>query len=57
MPKPRPMPAAEDLEDELEPITPLARSSGGSESELDEYIHLGEPKPAEHEVTARRLRL
>ena len=39
MPKPRPMPAAEDLEDlleEQEPITPLARSSGGSESELDE---------------------
>ena len=46
MPKPRLMPAAEDLEEELEPITPLSRSSGGSESELDEYIHLGEPKPA-----------
>jgi hypothetical protein len=23
MPKPRPMPSAEDMEDELEPITPL----------------------------------
>jgi RNA polymerase primary sigma factor len=50
MPKPRPMPSEEDMEDELEPITPLARSSSGSESELDEYIHLGEPKPAEDDL-------
>jgi RNA polymerase primary sigma factor len=44
------MPSEEDMEDELEPITPLSRSSSGSESELDEYIHLGEPKPAEDDL-------
>jgi RNA polymerase primary sigma factor len=49
MVKPRQIPSPdEDSEEELEPITPLPRSSNSSESELDEYIHLGEDqKPAE----------
>lgn len=34
-----------------EPITPLPRSNG-AESELDEYIHLGENKPAEDDLFA-----
>lgn len=50
MVKPRQVPASEeDPEDELGLITPLPRSAGSGESELDEYIHLGEAKPAPEE--------
>jgi RNA polymerase primary sigma factor len=50
MVKPRQMPSPEeDPEDELEMITPLPRSAGSGESELDEYIHLGEQKPTPDE--------
>ncbi len=54
MVKPRQMPSPdEDSEEELEPITPLPRSSSSSESELDEYIHLGEAqKPPEEDLFA-----
>jgi RNA polymerase primary sigma factor len=36
----------------LESLTPLPRSSGGSESELDEYIHLGEAQEEEEDLFA-----
>jgi RNA polymerase primary sigma factor len=50
MVKPRQMPPPdEDSEEELEPLTPLPRSSNSSESELDEYIHLGEEQKAPEE--------
>ena len=50
MVKPRQMPAPEEEpEDDMEPITPLPRSSNSGESELDEYIHLGEEKPTPDE--------
>jgi RNA polymerase primary sigma factor len=50
MVKPRQMPPPEeDSEEELEPITPLPRSSNSSESELDEYIHLGEEQKSPEE--------
>ncbi len=45
MVKPRQMPSPnEEPEEDLEPITPLPRSLNSGESELDEYIHLGEDK-------------
>ncbi len=40
----KPVPAEELEEEASEPITPVAQRPGG-ESELDEYIHLGEEKP------------
>ncbi len=42
-----PSPEQDDPEEELDFIAPLPRRGGGGESELDEYIHLGEttPKP------------
>ena len=36
----------------LESLTPLPRSGGGSESELDEYIHLGEAQAEEEDLFA-----
>jgi RNA polymerase primary sigma factor len=54
MVKPRQMPSPdEDSEEELEPIMPLPRGASSSESELDEYIHLGETqKPPEEDLFA-----
>jgi RNA polymerase primary sigma factor len=51
MVKPRQIPSPdEEPEDDLEPITPLPRSSSSSsESELDEYIHLGEEQKSPEE--------
>ncbi|RIK40488.1 MAG: RNA polymerase sigma factor RpoD [Chloroflexi bacterium] len=33
-----------------QPLTPLVRPNGGSESELDEYIHMGEKPPEEDDL-------
>jgi len=54
MVKPRQLPSPdEESEDDLEPIAPLSRRSGGAESELDEYIHLGEQTaPVEEDLFA-----
>jgi RNA polymerase primary sigma factor len=54
MVKPRQMPSPdEDSEEDLEPIAPLPRGSSSSESELDEYIHLGEEhNPPEEDLFA-----
>ena len=50
MVKPRQIPTPEeDSEEDMEPIAPLPRSSNSSESELDEYIHLGEEQPSPEE--------
>lgn len=50
MVKPRQLPSSdEDPEDEIETFAPLPRTSGGSDSELDEYIHLGETPAAQEE--------
>ncbi len=40
----------EEPEDDLDVIVPLPRRSGGSDSELDEYIHLGELKQEEEDL-------
>ena len=45
----QPTPETEEPEDELDVIVPLPRRAGGNDSELDEYIHLGEPKAAQEE--------
>jgi RNA polymerase primary sigma factor len=54
MVKPRQLsPPVEEPEDDMEPIAPLSHRSGGGESELDEYIHLGEQAaPVEEEFFA-----
>ena len=50
MVKPRQIPTPdEDSEEDMEPIAPLPRSASSSESELDEYIHLGEEAPSPEE--------
>ena len=45
----QPTPDNEEPEDDLDVIVPLPRRAGGNDSELDEYIHLGEPKQAQEE--------
>ena len=45
----QPTPETEEPEDELDVSVPLPRRAGGNDSELDEYIHLGEPKAAQEE--------
>ena len=45
----QPTPDNEEPEDDLDVIVPLPRRAGGNDSELDEYIHLGEPKRAQEE--------
>ena len=50
MVKPRQIPTPdEDSEEDMEPIAPLPRTANSSESELDEYIHLGEQQPTPEE--------
>ena len=39
----------EEPEEDLDGIAPLPRRASGTDSELDEYIHLGEPKPVQEE--------
>jgi hypothetical protein len=52
MVKPRqvPSPDEEPEDDDMETIAPLPRSPSGGESELDEYIHLGEQKTPEEDM-------
>jgi RNA polymerase primary sigma factor len=54
MVKPRqiPSPDEEPEDDDMETIAPLSRSSSSGESELDEYIHLGEGKKPEEDMFA-----
>ena len=40
----------EEPDDDLDPLEALPRHAGGAESELDEYIHLGEQPPAEEDL-------
>ncbi|MBW7885704.1 MAG: RNA polymerase sigma factor RpoD [Caldilineaceae bacterium] len=49
MAKPQTPPDQEEPENELKAITPLPRRSSGGDSELDEYIHLGDEDKGEEE--------
>ncbi|BAM00243.1 MULTISPECIES: RNA polymerase sigma factor RpoD [Caldilinea] len=45
-----PSPEPNEPEEELEAVEPLSRRGDSGESELDEYIHLGEEEPQEEDL-------